>query len=95
MVELVARQVEHLELALAAERITSGAVPPAYGTLLIHVATLIAEIDPLLDAQVIGAYLSCAIAPPVLHRLGAGRLTDLPTLQHAAAALVHRLVPAG
>ena len=93
MVELVARQVEHLELALA-ERITSGAVPPAYGTLLIHVATLIAAIDPLLNAQVTSAYLLGAIAPPLLHRMGAGGVTDVTTLQHAAAALVHRLVPA-
>lgn len=91
MVELLAHQAEHLELALAAERGAGDALPPVYGTLLIHVAHLIDEIDPGLDAEVIAAYLLGATAAPVLRRVQGYGAADIATMQRAMAALVRGL----
>ncbi len=91
MVELLARQVEHLELALAAERGSGDGLSPAYGTLLVHVAHLIAEIDPGLDAEVIAGYLLGVTAASVLRRVQGRGATDLAAMQRAVAALVRGL----
>lgn len=92
MVEFVARQVQHIELALAAERRAGDAVPGAYGTILIHVAHFISEIDPDLDADVLAGYLIGATAAPTLRHIQGRGATDLATLQRAVVALVRGLV---
>jgi AcrR family transcriptional regulator len=58
----------HLEIVLAAERLVPNA-PPVYGTFLIHVRSLLEQIDPRLDAPVLAGLLLSAVDPPSLHRL--------------------------
>lgn len=86
--ELVHLQVDHLELALAAERAVTREMPPVYGVLVIHVATLIAEIDPALDAGLLAAYLLSAIAPPVLERLHSAAGVEVSALQRSVIQLI-------
>jgi AcrR family transcriptional regulator len=86
--ELVRLQVDHLELALAAESGLARELPPVYGALFIHVTSLIAEIDPRLDAGILGGYLLNAMAPPVLHRLHSGAGVEVPALQRSAIQLI-------
>ena len=85
---LVRLQSDHLELALAAESALARELPPVYGALLIHVASLIAEIDPTLDARILGGYLLSAIAPPVLHRLHSRGGVEVSALQRSVIQLV-------
>jgi AcrR family transcriptional regulator len=68
MRELVAFQDTHLEIVLAAERAASEA-PPVHGTFLIHIRTLLEQIDPRIDATVVAGLLFGAVAPRSLHRL--------------------------
>jgi AcrR family transcriptional regulator len=81
----------HLELVLAAERRVPAA-PSVYATFMLHLRTLIAEIDPRLDAPVLAGLLCSAVAPASLQRLlrdegiGAERVAD------AAAALARRVL---
>ncbi len=86
--ELVRLQVDHLELALAAERAVTRETPPVYGALVIHVATLIGGIDPTLDAGLLSAYLLSAIAPPVLDRLHSAAGVEVPALQQSVIQLI-------
>jgi AcrR family transcriptional regulator len=86
LVELIRRQVEHIEVALAAERLAAERLAPAYGVLLMHVANLITEINPRLEAPVVAGYLLSAFAPPTLRRMHAHGI-DVPTLQRAAVQL--------
>jgi AcrR family transcriptional regulator len=86
--ELVRLQVDHLELALAAEKAAARELPPVYGALLIHVASLTAEIDPTLDADILGGYLLSAIAPPVLRRMHTRAGVDVSAMQRAAIQLI-------
>jgi hypothetical protein len=68
MRELVAFQDTHLEIMLAAER-QSGEAPAVHGTFLIHIRTLLEQIDPRIDARVVAGLLLGAVAPRSLHRL--------------------------
>lgn len=94
LVELVACQADHLELALAAETAPGRALGPVYGVSLLHVATLIDEIDPQLDAQVLAGLLLGAIAPPVLIRTRDRLGRDTQSLQRAVRALLRGVVGA-
>jgi AcrR family transcriptional regulator len=94
--ELVRLQVDHLELALAAENAPARELLPVYGALLIHVAGLIAAIDPTLDAHILGGFLLSAIAPPVLHRMHSRAGIEVSTMQQAAIQLIRGITrPAG
>lgn len=87
LTELIHLQVDHLEAALAAESVVAEELSPAYAILLMHVANLIAEINPRLDAWTVAGLLLSAFAPPVLHRMHAHGGIDVPTLQRAAVQL--------
>ena len=93
VVELVGCQTDHLELALAAETGPRQAVAPVYGVSLLHVATLIGEINPDLDARILAGFLLNAVAPPVLIRMRDTLGTDTETLQDAARALLRGVIP--
>lgn len=67
---LIALQREHLPIALAGEVRLADAPTGVYGALRIHTATLIREIDPTLEADILAAMILGSIAPPVLDRLG-------------------------
>jgi AcrR family transcriptional regulator len=92
---LVRLQVDHLELALAAENAPARELPPVYGALLIHVTSLMAEIDPALDARILGGYLLSAIAPPVLHRMHSRAGVDVAAMQRAAIQLIRGITGPG
>jgi AcrR family transcriptional regulator len=71
MCALVHFEIDHLELLLAAER--SGPHPaagaPVYGTFLLHIRTLLSEIDPRIDSVTHAGLLLSAVAPANLRRL--------------------------
>ena len=58
----------HMETVLAAEgsAVSSGSV---HGTFVLHVRTLVEQIDPRLDAGVVSGLLVSAVSPPNLQRL--------------------------
>jgi hypothetical protein len=62
-----------------------------HGALALHVRTLLAEIDPSLDAEVVADLLLGAIAAGVVHHLRRERDVDLPAVQSAARALLRGL----
>jgi AcrR family transcriptional regulator len=92
VVEFVGLQLAHLELALAAEAPVGRTLPPVYGALLIHISTLVHEIDPALDERVVAGFILSAIAPPVLHRMRSVLGVDTPALQASARALLRGLI---
>ena len=65
---LVALQVDHLEIVLAAIRV-EGDSPPVYGTFQIHIRSLLEQIDPGCDAPVLAGLLLSAVSPESLARL--------------------------
>jgi AcrR family transcriptional regulator len=60
--ELIQRQADHLDLALAAEVPPGQALAPVYGALILHIEVLVNEIDPTLDARIISG-LSAPLPP--------------------------------
>jgi AcrR family transcriptional regulator len=64
-------QREHLPIALAGELRAGTAPVGVYGALRLHVATLIREINPALDADTLASLILGAIAPAVLGQLDA------------------------
>jgi len=89
--ELIALQREHLSIALAAQLGGPEAPAGAIGSLLVHVSTLVAELDPDVDAVVLAHLILGAIAPPVLSRLQARP----ETVAQAALALLRGLTRGG
>jgi AcrR family transcriptional regulator len=88
VVGLVRLQIDHLELALAAEPPPGQALPPAYGTLLLHISTLVHQIDPNLDERILAGFILSATTPAVLDRMRSVLGADTPTLQASARALL-------
>ena len=86
---LVAFQDTHLEIVLAADRTVTSA-PPPHATFLIHIASLIEEIDPTLDAPVMAGLILNSVAPQYLQRLlrGPAAGTDAETVADAMTALL-------
>ena len=77
---LVEFELTHLEIMLAAERVGIDN-PPVYGTFVLHLRTLVAALDPRLDAEVLAEMLFSAMAPVSLQRqlrggADAGRIAD-------------------
>ncbi len=85
---LVVFQDTHLEIVLAADRPVTRA-PPPYATFLIHIASLVEELDPALDAAVMAGLILNSVAPQNLRRLLRGRArTDAETVGDAVTALL-------
>ena len=87
---LVAFQDAHLEIVLAARRVEAGAAS-VYGTFLIHVRTLLEQIDPRLDAPVLAGLLVSAVEPENLQRLLRGEGADADRVAGAVVALARGL----
>lgn len=85
--ELIHLQVNHLDAALAAEGRVAEVLSPAYMTLMMHLANLVAEVNPDIDAWIVAGYLLSAFAPPVLNRMHAHGGIDVPRLQRAGVQL--------
>jgi hypothetical protein len=88
VVELVERQVAHLELALAAERVAPDQLTPPYATLNIHITNLVRQIDPDLDGPLLAAYLLSAFSPAMLNLMHTHNGVPVPEMQRAAVQLV-------
>jgi AcrR family transcriptional regulator len=86
---LVHFEIDHLELMLAAERVgphpPNGA--PVHGTFLLHIRTLLAEIDPRIDAATHAGLLLSAVAPANLRGLLAGGRSTPDRIADAIATL--------
>jgi AcrR family transcriptional regulator len=81
-----------LELAVAADRAAGAATRMRlHGALALHVRTLVAEIDPSLDAEVVADLLLGAIGARVVHHLRRERDVELAAVQSAARALLRGL----
>jgi len=83
----------HLEIVLAAERLVPGA-PPVYGTFLIHVRSLLEQVDPRLDAPVLAGLLLSAVDPPGLQRLLRRENADPARVADGIVALLRGLLAA-
>jgi hypothetical protein len=70
----------------------SDALGPVYEVTLLHIATLIEQINPDLDARILASFLLNAIAPQVLFRMRDTPETNTESLQHAARALLRGIV---
>jgi AcrR family transcriptional regulator len=86
---LVALQREHLPLALVSEFRPTDAPALVYGSLRLHLASLITEIDPTLAADVLAAMILGAIAPGVLNQLDA----DTETIAASLSLLLGGVAP--
>jgi len=86
---LVHFEADHLELLLAAEHV--GPHPPAaapvYRTFLLHIRTLLSEIDPRIDAPTYAGLLLSAVAPANLRRLLADGGSSPDRIADAISAL--------
>jgi AcrR family transcriptional regulator len=91
VVELVRLQADHLQIALAAEAAPGRAPGLVYGPVLLHIATLVKQIDPTVDERLVAGFILNAIAPAVLHRMTGQLDADTPKLQDAARALLRGL----
>jgi AcrR family transcriptional regulator len=88
---LVHFEIDHLELMLAAERIgphPPGAAP-VHGTFLLHIRTLLHEIDPRIDAATHAGLLLSAVAPANLRLLLADGGSTPDRIADAIATLTH------
>ncbi len=85
---LLAFQDAHLEIMLAARRVEAGS-PPVWGTFLLHVRTLLEQIDPTLDGTVIARLLLGATAPENLARLVREDGADGTRVAEGVMALLH------
>jgi AcrR family transcriptional regulator len=90
-VELVRLQRAHLPMALAADLTAGSAESRVYGSLLLHVRTLVHAVDSSADADVVAAMLLGAVAPGVINRLSAARRDDLDLLEASVRALLRGL----
>jgi AcrR family transcriptional regulator len=91
-VELVRLQRAHLPMALAADLTAGSAESRVYGALLLHVRTLVGEVDAGAEADVIAAMLLGAVAPGVINRLPPHRRDDLELLEASVRALLRGLI---
>jgi AcrR family transcriptional regulator len=88
---LVHFQIANLELMLATER--TGSHPsrgaPVWGTFLLHIRTLLTELDPRIDAATNAGLLLSAVAPANLQRLLAEGGSTPDRIANAIAVLTH------
>ena len=90
---LVAFQETHLEILLAAERRHATESPPVHATFLLHLRSLLDEIDPRIDAPVVAGLLFSSVAPQNLHRLLRGDGADTDRVTDAVVALLRGITP--
>jgi AcrR family transcriptional regulator len=86
---LVAFELDHLQLMLAAESAGLRASAPVWATFLLHVRTLLSAIDPRIDAPTYAGLLLSAVAPANLRRLLAEGASTPERIADAIAALAH------
>jgi AcrR family transcriptional regulator len=90
VVALLRHQAAHLDVALVAEAAPGLRAAPVFGAVLLHVQTLLREIDPQLDDRAVAPMIVSAISPTVI-REALGRGAGLETLEASALALLRGL----
>lgn len=78
----------HLELLLAAEQGHIPSASPALAACSLHVATLLAEIDPTLDGPVLAAIILNSTSPRLIRRISEDLAPTADTLERSALALL-------
>jgi AcrR family transcriptional regulator len=89
VVALLRHQAAHLDVALVAEA-APGLRASAFGAVLLHVQTLLREIDPQLDDRALAPMIVSAISPTVI-REALERGAGLEALEASALALLRGL----
>jgi AcrR family transcriptional regulator len=84
-------QLAHLELLLAAQQGHVEAASHVMAAFRVHVATLVSEIDPTLDAGVVAALIINTVSAPLIRRLQIDVGTSPEALERAALALLRGL----
>jgi AcrR family transcriptional regulator len=95
VVAYVRFQLAHLELLLAAQQGHVEAASPVLAAFRIHVATLVSEIDPTLDADVVASLIINTVSAPLIRRLQIDVDTSPEALERAALALLRGLTASG
>jgi AcrR family transcriptional regulator len=90
MRELVAFTVTHLETVLAARGSRQGSTP-VHGTFVLHVHSLIEQVDPRLDAPIVAGLLVSAVRPGNVQRLIAVEGADAGRVADGVVALLRGL----
>lgn len=88
-------QVTHLELLLAAQQGHAEARSPVFAAFRLHVALLISEIDPTLDANVVSSLIVNTVSAPLIRRLQTDVGTSSEGFEHAALSLLRGLTGPG
>jgi AcrR family transcriptional regulator len=88
---LIRLQVDNLPLALAAEATPGREPPPVYGMLATHIAGLVGEIDPDLDAGALAVMILSAVSAPAIAALSTAGGLDTETLEASATVLLRGL----
>lgn len=86
-------ELHHLELLIAADRGQPEAASPVLSAFGVHVATLVAEIDPTVDAEVIGWLILSSLSPGAIRRL-TERGVSPEALERSALTLVRGIARA-
>jgi AcrR family transcriptional regulator len=84
-------QLAHLELMLAAQQGHVEAASPVLAAFRVHVAMLVSEIDPALDADVVASLIINTVSAPLIRRLQIDVGTSPEALERAALALLRGL----
>ena len=88
VVEVVRFQTTHMDTVMAAESAAGQPTTRVAGTLLIHLAALLRDIDPELDHQALAGMILAAISPPVIYRLRTLSGIEPDALERSARRLV-------
>jgi AcrR family transcriptional regulator len=84
-------QLAHLELLLAAERGHVESASPVLAAFRVHVAMLVSEIDPTLDAEVVASLIINSVSARVIRRLQRDLGSSAEALERSALALLRGL----
>jgi AcrR family transcriptional regulator len=93
VVEFVRLQVRHMDTLMAAEAAPGRPAPRVIGMLLVHLDTLLEQIDAELDHQVLAGMILSAISAPVLYRMRLLLGATPEALERSALRLVRGPAP--
>lgn len=91
LIAYVRFSLAHLELMLAAEQGHVEAASPVLAAFRVHVAMLVSEIDPTLDADVVASLIINSVSARAIRRLHRDRGTSAEALERSALALLRGL----
>jgi AcrR family transcriptional regulator len=93
VVEWLRLQIDHLAASRVVERTPEHRSSRAFAALLIHVATLVREIDPDLNDLVVADMVLGAFGPSLIDHLSRRRAVDADALESSALAVLRGITP--